>query len=84
MLGRIIGVAAALLSGIAGFHEIPDDGADAAAARVERSRIIHEPGHRFVLLAEEGVLRHQIGDADAMAAQLGYLLTASSIGGRRM
>lgn len=73
------GYAAALLGGIAGFHEIPDDSADAAAARVKRSRIIHEPGHRFVLLVEEGVLRHQIGDADAMAAQLGYLLTAGAL-----
>jgi transcriptional regulator with XRE-family HTH domain len=73
------GYAAALLSGIADFREIPDDGAEAATARVERSRVIHQPGHRFVLLMEEGVLHHQIGDADAMAAQLGYLLTAGAL-----
>lgn len=73
------GYAAALLSGIAGFHDIPNDGAEAAAARMERSRVIHEPGHRFTLLVEEGVLRHQIGDAEAMAAQLGYLLTAGAL-----
>lgn len=73
------GYAAALLSGIAQFRGIPDDGAAAAAARVERSRVIHEPGHRFVLLMEEGVLRHQIGGADAMAAQLGSLLTAGAL-----
>lgn len=45
------GYAAALLSNIADFRGIPfNDGAEAATARVERSRIIHERGHRFVML----------------------------------
>lgn len=71
------GYAAALLSAIADFREIPvNDGPEAAAARVERSRVIHEPGHRFVFLVEEAVLYYQLGDAQAMAAQLGHLLTA--------
>lgn len=40
------GYAAALLSGIADFRGIPvNDGAAAAAVRVERPRIIHESGH---------------------------------------
>lgn len=74
------GYAAALLSNIARFRGIPvDDGAEAAHARVERSRIIHEPGHRFVMLVEEAVLHSQLGDEDAMAAQLGYLLTAGAL-----
>jgi transcriptional regulator with XRE-family HTH domain len=74
------GYAAALLSTIADFREIPlNDGAEAAAARVERSRVIHEPGHRFVLLVEESALYYRLGDADAMAAQLGYLLTAGAL-----
>jgi transcriptional regulator with XRE-family HTH domain len=74
------GYAAALLSTIADFREIPiNDGAEAAAARVERSRVIHEPGHRFVVLVEESALYYQLGDADAMAAQLGYLLTAGAL-----
>lgn len=74
------GYAAALLSSIADFRGIPhNDGAAAAAARVERSRIIHQPGHRFALLTEESVLYSQLGDADAMAAQLGYLLTAGAL-----
>lgn len=74
------GYAAALLTTIADFRKIPiNDGAEAAAARVERSRVIHEPGHRFVLLVEEGVLYYQLGNADAMAAQLGYLLTAGAL-----
>ncbi|MGW5333616.1 helix-turn-helix domain-containing protein [Streptomyces bauhiniae] len=74
------GYAAALLSSIADFRGIPvNDGPAAAAARVERSRIVHEPGHRFVMLIEESVLYPQLGNADAMAAQLGYLLTAGAL-----
>ncbi|MGW6739804.1 helix-turn-helix domain-containing protein [Streptomyces sp. NPDC055025] len=74
------GYAAALLSAIADFREIPvNDGPEAAAARVERSRVIHEPGHRFVFLVEEAVLYYQLGDAQAMAAQLGHLLTAGAL-----
>lgn len=74
------GYAAALLSNIADFRDIPiNDGEAAAAARVERSRIIHEPGHHFVMLIEEAVLYSQLGDSDAMAAQLGYLLTAGAL-----
>ncbi|MFB7763519.1 helix-turn-helix domain-containing protein [Streptomyces xiamenensis] len=70
------GYAAALLSGIADFRGVPDDSEAAAAARTGRARILHEPGRRFLLLIEEGVLRHQIGDTNVMAAQLGHLLSA--------
>ncbi|MFD5785875.1 helix-turn-helix domain-containing protein [Streptomyces sp. NPDC127037] len=74
------GYAAAVLSMSAQFRELAvDDSADAARARVERSRIIHERGRRFVLLVEEAVLRYRIGSPDAMAAQLGYLLTAGAL-----
>ncbi len=73
------GYASALLSTIAAFREIPNDGAEAATARVKRSRVIHEPGHRFVLLVEEAALHYRLGEAEAMAAQLGYLLTAGAL-----
>ncbi|WP_328677527.1 helix-turn-helix transcriptional regulator [Streptomyces sp. NBC_00322] len=73
------GYAAALLSNIAEFREIPNDGAEAASARVHRSRVIHEPGHRFVLLVEEAALYYRLGESEAMAAQLGYLLTAGAL-----
>jgi transcriptional regulator with XRE-family HTH domain len=73
------GYARALLSANARLLGIPDDSDEASVARVERSKVIHEPGHRFVLLIEEGVLRYQLGDADAMAAQLGHLLTAGAL-----
>ena len=73
------GYARALLSANARLLDIPDDAEQAADARLERSKVIHEQGHRFVLLIEEGVLHYQLGDSDAMAAQLGYLLTAGAL-----
>lgn len=74
------GYAAAVLGIAARTDELPvDDSAEAARARVERSRIIHEPGRRFVLVVEEPVLHYRFGDADAMAAQLGHLLTAGAL-----
>ncbi|MEW2253214.1 helix-turn-helix transcriptional regulator [Streptomyces sp. NPDC006975] len=74
------GYAAGVLGISARFHDVPiDDSADAARARVERSRIIHEPGHRFVVVIEEAALHYQVCNADAMAAQLGQLLTAGAL-----
>ncbi|MFI7240123.1 helix-turn-helix domain-containing protein [Streptomyces cyaneofuscatus] len=73
------GYASALLSTNARLLDVPDDGPEAAAARVERSRIIREPGHRVVLLIEESVLYFQLGSADAVAAQLGHLLSVGAL-----
>ncbi|WP_411137665.1 DUF5753 domain-containing protein [Streptomyces sp. C10] len=74
------GYAAAVLRTVADFEELPfDDSAEAARARVERSRVIHEPERRFVLLVEEAVLYHQLGDTEVMAAQLDYLLTTDAL-----
>lgn len=74
------GYASAVLGMSAKFRDLPvDDSSEAARARVDRSSVIHEPGHRFVLLVEEAVLYFRIGNTDAMAAQLGYLLTAGAL-----
>ncbi len=73
------GYAAALLSTNARLLEVPDDGPEAAAARVERSRIIREPGHRVLLLIEESVLYFQLGSTDAVAGQLGHLLSVGAL-----
>jgi transcriptional regulator with XRE-family HTH domain len=73
------GYARALLGTNARLLDIPDDAEEAAAARLERSKVIHEPGHRCIMLVEEGVLYYQLGDGDAMAAQLGHLLTAGAL-----
>ncbi|MGW0829451.1 helix-turn-helix domain-containing protein [Streptomyces prunicolor] len=71
--------AAALLGNIARVHGTPDDVADAAAARIERSHIIREGGHRFGIVLEESVLRHVVGEAATMAGQLGYLLSVMAL-----
>ena len=74
------GYAAGVLASAARFRDVPvDDSAAAARARVERSRVLHEPGRRFVLVFEEAVLRCRMADEDAMAAQLGFLLTAGAL-----
>lgn len=67
-----------LLSLIADFRNLPNDVNEAAAARVDRSHIIRDGLHRVVLLVEEDVLTHRVGDDSVMASQLGYLLTAMS------
>ncbi|MFI0236312.1 helix-turn-helix domain-containing protein [Streptomyces sp. NPDC016845] len=73
------GYAAALLDANADLLQIPNDSTAAAKARIERSRIIHQAGHKFVFVVEEAVLHYQLGDQAAMAAQLGYLLTAGAL-----
>ncbi|WP_234047141.1 DUF5753 domain-containing protein, partial [Streptomyces adelaidensis] len=73
------GYARALLSANARLLDVPDDSEEAAAARLARSQVIHQPGHHFVILIEESVLSYQLGDEAAMAAQLGYLLTAGAL-----
>lgn len=73
------GYAQAVLSTNAQLLDVPNDSEQAATARLERSQIIHEPGRRFVMLIEEGVLYYQLSNEDAMAAQLGYLLTAGAL-----
>ncbi|HZH27290.1 MAG TPA: helix-turn-helix transcriptional regulator [Azospirillaceae bacterium] len=74
------GYAAGVLGISAAFRDLPvDDSAEAAQARVGRSLIIHQPGHTFVFVVEEAALRYQVCDGNAMAAQLGYLLTAGAL-----
>ncbi|NUH40622.1 DNA-binding protein [Streptomyces samsunensis] len=74
------GYAAAVLRTSASFRELPvDDSLEAARARVERSRVIHERGHRFMILIEESVLYCQMAHTDAMDGQLGHLLSAGTL-----
>ena len=77
---QTVGYAEAILRTSAAFQELAvDDSTEAARARLDRSRVIYESGHRFLLVMEEAVLHHQMGDADTMAAQLGNLLTAGAL-----
>ncbi|MGW3442161.1 helix-turn-helix domain-containing protein [Streptomyces sp. NPDC001076] len=74
------GYAAGVLAISAHFRDVPvDDSAEAARARVQRSRVIHEAGHRFVFVVEEDALWHRVCGTEEMAAQLGYLLTAGAL-----
>ncbi|MEV6182278.1 helix-turn-helix transcriptional regulator [Streptomyces sp. NPDC052015] len=74
------GYALAVLGIAASVHDLPvDDSAEAARSRIERSRIVHEHGHRFIVVIEESVLYCQVADPEPMAAQLGYLLTAGAL-----
>ncbi|MER5212988.1 helix-turn-helix transcriptional regulator [Streptomyces sp. NPDC002838] len=73
------GYAAALLKSIATFRGTPDDVTEAVEARIRRNSVIHEGDHRFAIVLEESVLRHQIGDGETMAAQLGHLLSVMAL-----
>ncbi|MFD4263119.1 helix-turn-helix domain-containing protein [Streptomyces sp. NPDC058534] len=74
------GYAAGVLGISATFRDVPvDDSAEAARARVGRSQIIHQAGRTFVFAVEEAALRYQVCEPDAMAAQLGHLLTAGAL-----
>ncbi|MGW6412731.1 helix-turn-helix domain-containing protein [Streptomyces vinaceus] len=71
--------ATALLATISEFQGTPNDAEEAADARLRRSRVLHENGHRFVLLVEETVLRYRVGGPEVMDAQLAGLLDAMSL-----
>ncbi|MFI9650364.1 Scr1 family TA system antitoxin-like transcriptional regulator [Streptomyces sp. NPDC052040] len=78
-VGQTYEYAACLLGNVARVHGAPDDVEDAAAVRVERSRIIRAGGHRIAFLLEESVLRHVVGEPAVMAGQLGHLLSVMAL-----
>lgn len=67
--------ATGLLRSITEFQATPDDVSEAVQARLHRSRVVREGGHRFALLLEEAVLHYRVSDDAAMAGQLRYLLS---------
>ncbi|MFZ3558176.1 helix-turn-helix domain-containing protein [Streptomyces sp. BH055] len=77
-----VGYAAGVLHIVAGMRELEvDDSPEAARARVDRARILHEQGRRFLFVIEEAALYYQLGNTDAMAAQLGHLLSVGALPG---
>ncbi len=70
---------AAMLSFWIGFLDAPDDLDAAVAARMERQKIIYDPGKRFTVVLEEQALRTWFGTADVQAGQLGRLLEVMSV-----
>lgn len=71
--------AAALMSAITAFQDIPDDVSDAVTARMKRNQVLYQPDHRFAIIIEESVLRYHIGSAEVMTSQLHHLLAAMSL-----
>ncbi|MEV8360983.1 DUF5753 domain-containing protein [Streptomyces niveus] len=71
--------ASALMSMITRFQGTPDDLPAAVASRMERAHVLYRGGHTFAILLEETVLRSRMGSAEAMAGQLGHLLTVSTL-----
>ncbi|MFJ8477826.1 helix-turn-helix domain-containing protein [Kitasatospora sp. NPDC094011] len=69
----------AIMSRSAGTSHSEEDMEQAIATKMERAGIIHRGMHRFLFLLEESVLRYRLGDAEAMAGQLGHLLTVMSL-----
>jgi hypothetical protein len=69
----------ALLSAIRTRRDLPDDIEAAVQVRVDKQHVLYEGDHRFAVILEESVLRHQIGGADTMAGQLGHLLSVASL-----
>ncbi|WUI02819.1 DUF5753 domain-containing protein [Spirillospora sp. NBC_00431] len=68
-----------MLEAVTAFQGTPDDVTAAVQARLDRSQVIHQAGHRFAVVIEEEVLRHRIGDVDTMAGQFGHLLSMMSL-----
>jgi transcriptional regulator with XRE-family HTH domain len=64
----------AIMSRSADDGHAPDDLERAVAAKLERAGVIRSGNRRFSFVIEEAVLRYRLGDAEAMAGQLGHLL----------
>ena len=56
-----------------------DDIEEAVEVRVARQHVTCEGDHRFTIVLEENVLRHQIGGADVTREQLRYLRSTMSL-----
>ncbi|MEV8563657.1 helix-turn-helix transcriptional regulator [Streptomyces sp. NPDC051917] len=68
------GYARAILRHFAQLHGSRlDDLEDAVAARMERQRLLYEPGRKYHIILSESVLRHLVCPPADLAAQLSYL-----------
>lgn len=63
--------------------EVPDDVDAAVAARMERQRILYEPGRIVEILIAEAALRHPVASPEVMVAQLDRLISAVGLPGVR-
>jgi hypothetical protein len=68
------GYARAILRHFANLHGSRlDDLEDAVNARMERQRLLYEPGRNYHIIMSESVLRHLVCPPADLAAQLSYL-----------
>jgi hypothetical protein len=64
----------AILTRIRQLHRLPvDDVEQAVAARLARTEILHDPGHQYTILLEEGVLNAGGFQATTMIEQLEHI-----------
>ncbi|MER7276663.1 helix-turn-helix transcriptional regulator [Dactylosporangium sp. NPDC000244] len=70
---------AAMLAFWIGFLQTPNDVEEAVTVRMERQRVIHQRGTRFLVVLEEQALRTWFGGATVQAGQLERLLTVMSM-----
>jgi len=71
--------AAAMLSALVRFWQIPDDVAAGVAARMERQQILYRGVHRFHFLLAEQALYTVVGGHAVMAGQLDRVLTIMGV-----
>ncbi|MET8983280.1 helix-turn-helix transcriptional regulator [Streptomyces sp. NPDC004539] len=69
----------AVLRTVVHLRQAPGDIEEAVSLRMDRQRVLHSGGRRFVFLVEEWVLRTVIGDAGTMAGALGHLISVASL-----
>lgn len=70
-----------VLRAVQRWRALPDDVDQALASRVQRQRLLTRADKVFAFVLEESTLRATVVDADAMAAQLGHLLSVASLPG---
>lgn len=71
--------AAAMLSTLVRFWQIPDDVAAGVAARMERQQILYRGVHRFHFIVAEQALYTVVGGPAVMAGQLDRVLTIMGV-----
>lgn len=63
--------------------DVPDDVEASIRARMERQRILYEPGRRIEILVAEAALRHPVCPPDVLVSQLDRLISAVGLPGVR-
>ncbi|RZU52075.1 hypothetical protein EV385_3916 [Krasilnikovia cinnamomea] len=68
-----------VLTAIGRRRALPDDIAEAVAARMMRQQVLRDSRRRFACLIEESALAAGFGGAEVMAGQLGHLIAMSAL-----